>query len=199
MRSQTLPFSLATLLLLLTAPYSALAEPPWQVPYVNAATGQCGLFWDGLEGEERTPLDGSFAELSLPRHPEPCKKLLDQVLAYQEQLRTPFTDRSGEAATKPPCEQLALSLPNSVEHACKALGYRYVGELPASIIPCYPNLGPFLGAKCAPFIWIHLAVLVVVLAFLGAVVYVILRRWRQRRRAMAAAAEDAPAPPSAPN
>jgi len=56
----------------------------------------------------------------------------------------------------------------------------------------------FLGAECAPLIWIHLALLIVVLASLGALAYVILERRGKRRRAMATAGEDTLAPPEAP-
>ena len=185
MRSQTLPFGLATLLLSLTATYSALAEPPAQIPYVNRSTGECALYITSSEHQARTPLDRSFAELSLPRQPEACKELLHKVLAYRKELRPPYAGQLEEAATQPPCERLASRLPRSVEHTCKALGYRYVGELPVSTHPCYPGLAPFLGAECAPLVWIHLAAVIAVLASLGALVYVIFRRRGRRRRAMA--------------
>lgn len=192
MRSPTLSFRLAPLFLSLS--YSALAEPPWQVPYVDPTTGRCGLYRDGFKDEERTPLDRRFARLSLPTQPNACKALLDQVLAYPQGLRTPAMVPPGEAATEPACERLASSLPASPEHTCRALGYRYVGELPASSRPCYPKLAPFLGARCAPLIWIHLAVLIAAASCSAALGYVIFKRRSERRRALAAAA-DTPAPP----
>lgn len=188
MRSRTLALSLATHLLSVSAATTAWAEPPWQVPYVNPRTGECGLFRDGFRNQERTPLDPGFGQLRLPSQPVACERLLDKVLAYPEPRALPRELRA-EAATKPPCERLALSLPASVEHTCKALGYRYVGELPASTRPCYPNLAPFLGARCAPLIWIHLALLIAIAASLGALGYTIFRRRAQRRRALAASDE----------
>ena len=187
MRSQTLSFGLATLLLLLTAADAVQAEPPALIPYANRQTSECGLIWLGLKDEERTPLDPRFGPIGLPWKPEECKRVLDKVLAYPKELRGRSRDLLDEAATKPPCERLAASLPSSPEHTCKALGYRYVGELPVSTRPCYPNLAPFLGASCAPLIWIHLGVLIGVLASLGAFVFVLLRQRRRRRDALAAA------------
>lgn len=198
MRRRPLFFSLATVLLLsLTGAHCALAEPPAPIPYVNQRTGECGIFWKGFREEERMPLDPAFGSIGLPWKPEECKRLLDKVLAYPQELRTPSRDMLGEAATKPPCERLAMSLPTSPEHTCKALGYRYVGELPWSSRPCYPSLAPFLGASCAPLIWIHLAVLIVAASLLGTLGYVIFKRWIRRRRELAAAAEDAPTRPQA--
>lgn len=191
MRCQTVPWSLAPLLLSLTSAHSALAEAPGQVPYVNRATGECGLHRTSGANYERRPLDPGFGPLGLPWQPKACQHLLDKVLAYPEVLRTPSMDHLGETATKPPCERLALSLPSSVEHTCKALGYRYVGELPASTRPCYPHLAPFLGASCAPLIWIHLATLIVLVSSLGTLVYVLLERRQGRRRALAAANANA--------
>jgi len=193
MRSQTLGFGLITLLLSLTRAQSVLAEPPALIPYANPSTGECGLVWAGLENEVRTPRDRGFGAIGLPWKPEECRRLLDKVLAYPEALRTPSRDLLGEARTKPACERLALSLPVSAEHTCKALGYRYVGELPVSTRPCYPNLAPFLGASCAPLIWIHLGLLGGSLGFVAALAYVMLARRAARRRALAAA--GAPAPP----
>lgn len=197
MRSRTLPFGLVSLLCSLTAAHAVSAEPSAIVPYVNLRTGECGTFQVGLRDEDRTPLDRGFGSMRLPWKPNECKQLLNKVLAYPEELRTPSKDVLGEAATKPPCERLALSIPTSPEHACKALGYRYVGELPWSSRPCYPRLEPFLGARCAPLIWVHLTVLIAVAAFLAGMGYVISKRRAARRRALAAAAASAPKPPQA--
>ena len=186
MRRQTLCFGRALLLVSLTATCPALAEPPALIPYLNRRTGECGVIWLGLRDEERTPLDPSFGPIGRPWKPEECKRLLDKVLAYPEELRAPSRDMLDEATTKPPCERLAVSVPSSPEHMCKALGYRYVGELPWSARPCYPKLAPFLGASCAPLIWIHLAVLIAGLGFAGALAYVMLQRRAERRRALAA-------------
>lgn len=191
MRSRTLPFFLAPLLASLTALAPAFAEPPAVVAYVKRSTGECGSFRTGFREEERTPRDRGFGPIGLPWKPAECKQLLDQVLSYPEASRTPSRDLLGEAATKPPCERLALTLPVSTEHTCKALGYRYVGELPWSTRPCYPSLAPFLGARCAPLIWVHLALLIAVAACMGVLLYVIVRRQRQRRMALAAAASRA--------
>jgi len=177
-------FSLATVLLSLTAATAALAEPPARIPYANPGTGECGLFITSSKDEQRTLLDPGFRQIGPPWTLEECKRLQERRTAFEEQL--------GEAATKAPCGGLALSRPTSPEQVCKALGYRYVGEVPVSIRPCYPTLGLFLGASCAPLIWIHLAVLIGVLGFFGALAYVMLTRRAKRRRALAAAARDAP-------
>lgn len=192
MRPQTHSLGLTTLLLALTAAYPALAEPPALIPYANRRTGECGLILLGLKDEARTPLDPGFGPIGLPWNPEECEQLLDKVLAYPEARRAPSPDLLDEAVTKPACERLAASLPGSPEHVCKALGYRYVGELPVSTRPCYPKLEPFLGARCAPLIWIHLAVLIVVVGFAGALAYIMLKRRAERRRALAAAGRVRP-------
>jgi hypothetical protein len=177
-------------LFLLALASKVQAEPPSLSAYVNRKTGACGQFREGFRDEQRTPLDREFRPLGLPWKTEECQRLLDQVLAYPEALRTPSRDALGEAATKLPCEQLTLSLPVSPEHTCKALGYHYVGDLPASVHPCYPSLAPFLGASCAPLIWIHLAVLSAVLGGVGVGAYWVLKRRAQRLRAMARAGQD---------
>ena len=179
---------LGIVLLWLTAACSGRAEPPAPIPYVNRRTGECGVLWEGLRDQQRTPRDRGFERMVLPRKPALCKSLLDKLRTHPQapkQLEEDVTHQS-------PCERLPSSLPNSMEGICEALGYRYVGELPVSTRPCYPNLAPFLGASCAPLIWIHLAVLVGVLGFVGALAYVMLTRRAKRRRALAAAAEDAP-------
>lgn len=194
MRCRTLPFGLAYLLFSLPLACSASKEPPAIVAYVNHRTRECGTFQVGLRNEERTPIDPGFESMRLPWKPDECRQLLDRVLAYPEDSKTPSKDVLGEAATRPPCERLASSVPTSPEHACKALGYRYVGALPWSSRPCYPNLAPFLGARCAPLIWIHLAVLIAVAAFLAGVGSVIVKRRTARRRALATAAAGAAKP-----
>jgi hypothetical protein len=180
---------------LLTLASSTQAELPALMAYVNRKTGDCGVFRAGFRDEQRTPVNRDFGPIALPWKTQECQRLLHQVLTYPETLRTASKDMLGEAATKPPCEQLALSLPVSPEHTCKALGYRYVGELAASVRPCYPRLAPFLGASCAPLIWIHLAVISVVLGGLGGGGYMVFRRRAQRLRALAAGGQTTQFPP----
>lgn len=87
-------------------------------------------------------------------------------------------------------EPLEVSDPRDLARACKEMGYRYVGELPASTRPCYPALAPFLGASCAPLVWIHLATIVVAFVTGGTLLAAILKRRSTHRRAMEAAGRD---------
>jgi hypothetical protein len=44
-------------------------------------------------------------------------------------------------------------LPPRSERICRALGYEFVGELPATTDRCYPVLAPYLADYCEPEVW----------------------------------------------
>jgi hypothetical protein len=152
----------------------ARAEPPLPVLYVNERTGQCGmLFSEGASAQTR-PKEPGFTPFSIPTHAAECRQLLQRLAA-----------RAAADGALAPCERLQRVLWADPAHNCKALGYRYVGRVPSVSRACYPELAPYLGASCAPAIWVHGALILFAAGSVVTILLVIRSRRRQRAAAFA--------------
>ena len=151
----------------------ALAEPPALLVYIKEATGECGEHrtgapWSRTLASERAGRDPAFVKLQLPTSKSACRELFNRI---SRGAPSPSLDAEGD-----PCAALGRVLPAGVEQTCEALGYTYVGRLPAVTTPCYPRLGALLGTPCAPEVWYRALILSV------AIVYQVVRKRRQSWR-----------------
>jgi hypothetical protein len=128
----------------------ASAEPSALLLYVNDNTHECGIHRTGHRGQNsatrRTLTVSGFHQWRPPTDASGCRR----VLAIVEE---PTVD--GDHTE--PCARLVQALPTPSEGLCNALGYSFVGELPARTDRCYPAFGALVSDDCEPEFWFALS------------------------------------------
>lgn len=178
--ARTMGFAFACLYgsALLFSSSPTLAEPPAILVYIKEATGECGEHqtgnpWSRTTASERSVLDSEFVEFRLPTSEPVCRVWLGRLHGPSP---SPAIDEKAD-----PCVALERALPTEIAHICEALGYAYVGRLPAVSRPCYPRLGALLGAPCAPEVWLRALVAGIALLASGGFAYLVFRKRRSKR------------------
>lgn len=178
--ARTMDFAFACLCgsALLFSSSRTLAEPPAILMYIKEATGECGEHqtgnpWSRTTPSERSVLDPEFVAFRLPASKPACRALLSRLHGPSY---SPSVDDNAD-----PCVALERALPTGVARICEALGYTYIGRLPAVSRPCYPRLGALLGAPCAPEVWLRALFAGIVLLASGGFAYLVFRKRRTNR------------------
>jgi len=134
------------------APSPALAAPAPTFLYSKPGTNSCGELWHGDEFTDYKPLDPAFVPLHTvpPTDKARCAAglaLLDPTeLAQRLGSKPDVPDQ-----TQNPCGALqralegGLPLQGKYRSVCEALGYTYIGKVPANAINIGPPQAPSAG------------------------------------------------------
>ena len=136
-------------------PGAALGAPQPTFLYLNPGTNSCGELWHGDEYTDYMPVDPAF--VALWKKPPTDKARCTAALALFDKAELDYRLKESKTAApdqnQDPCGLLTLALKGGLplqgkyQPVCEALGYSYIGKVPANAIDLRAkSSGPAAGS-----------------------------------------------------